>query len=296
MGDINRVALFGKLNSLAYRSIESATVFCKLRGNPYVELVHWFHQILQQPNSDMACIVRAFGIDEGGSRRTSPRRSTGCRAGQARFRIFPLTSKMPRTRVGVVDAEVWRDPDSHRARAARDPENAVAEERAGWGFARARESEAGCSGRRLCAHYVRLARGRAERDRWFAACRTGGARRGEWRDAAGTAGQAGSAEALHHRSHGTGAAGKDRSGRGPRRRDSSDRRHSHAPSPEQPDSHGRGGRRQDGCGGRFRAPYRGRRRSAVFERRVAPGTRRRPSASRREHEGRVRAAPAPGHR
>src|SRR5262249_42588985 len=63
MGDISRVALFGKLNSLAYKSIESATVFCKLRGNPYVELVHWMHQILQQPNSDLACIVRAFNLD-----------------------------------------------------------------------------------------------------------------------------------------------------------------------------------------------------------------------------------------
>src|SRR5690348_5479502 len=63
MGDINRVALFGKLNSLAYKAIEGATVFCKLRGNPYVELVHWFHQILQSPNSDAACIVRAFNLD-----------------------------------------------------------------------------------------------------------------------------------------------------------------------------------------------------------------------------------------
>jgi type VI secretion system protein VasG len=63
MGDINRVALFGKLNSLAYKSIEGATVFCKLRGNPYVELVHWLHQVLQQSNSDLACIVRAFDLD-----------------------------------------------------------------------------------------------------------------------------------------------------------------------------------------------------------------------------------------
>ena len=63
MGDINRVALFGKLNSLAYKSIEGATVFCKLRGNPYVELAHWLHQILQQQGSDLACIVRAFNLD-----------------------------------------------------------------------------------------------------------------------------------------------------------------------------------------------------------------------------------------
>jgi type VI secretion system protein VasG len=65
MGDINRVALFGKLNSLAYKSIEGATVFCKLRGNPYVELVHWIHQILQQQSSDLHLIVRAFEIDPG---------------------------------------------------------------------------------------------------------------------------------------------------------------------------------------------------------------------------------------
>jgi type VI secretion system protein VasG len=63
MGDISRVALFGKLNGLAYRAVEGATVFCKLRGNPYVELIHWINQILQQPNSDLHCIVRAFAID-----------------------------------------------------------------------------------------------------------------------------------------------------------------------------------------------------------------------------------------
>jgi type VI secretion system protein VasG len=65
MSDISRVALFGKLNSLAYKAIESATVFCKLRGNPYVELVHWLHQILQLQNSDVHLIVRASGVDPG---------------------------------------------------------------------------------------------------------------------------------------------------------------------------------------------------------------------------------------
>ena len=65
MGDISRVALFGKLNSLAYKAIEGATVFCKLRGNPYVELIHWMHQILQQQSSDVHLIVRAFGVDAG---------------------------------------------------------------------------------------------------------------------------------------------------------------------------------------------------------------------------------------
>jgi type VI secretion system protein VasG len=63
MSEISRTALFGKLNSLAYKAIEGATVFCKLRGNPYVELVHWVQQILQTPDSDFHRIVRHFELD-----------------------------------------------------------------------------------------------------------------------------------------------------------------------------------------------------------------------------------------
>jgi type VI secretion system protein VasG len=63
MSDINRAALFGKLNSLAYKAIEGATVFCKLRGNPYVELVHWLQQIMQTPDSDLHRIIKRFELD-----------------------------------------------------------------------------------------------------------------------------------------------------------------------------------------------------------------------------------------
>ncbi|HZN36108.1 MAG TPA: type VI secretion system ATPase TssH, partial [Pirellulaceae bacterium] len=63
MAEISRVALFGKLNSLGYRAIEAATVFCKMRGNPYVELVHWFHQILQLQDSDLHKIIKHFQLD-----------------------------------------------------------------------------------------------------------------------------------------------------------------------------------------------------------------------------------------
>ena len=58
MTEISRAALFGKLNPVAYRAIEGATVFCKLRGNPYVELAHWIHQILQVQDSDLHRLVR----------------------------------------------------------------------------------------------------------------------------------------------------------------------------------------------------------------------------------------------
>jgi type VI secretion system protein VasG len=63
MAEISRVALFGKLNSLCYRAIESSTVFCKLRGNPYVEMVHWVHQILQLQDSDLHRVIRHYELD-----------------------------------------------------------------------------------------------------------------------------------------------------------------------------------------------------------------------------------------
>ncbi len=63
MSEINRASLFGKLNTLGYKAIESATVFCKMRGNPYVELCHWFHQILQLQDSDLHRIIRQFNIE-----------------------------------------------------------------------------------------------------------------------------------------------------------------------------------------------------------------------------------------
>ncbi|WP_447753459.1 type VI secretion system ATPase TssH [Pseudomonas nicosulfuronedens] len=64
MSDISRLSLFGRLNPLLYRSLEGATAFCKLRGNPYVELSHWLQQILQEPDSDLHRIIGHFDIDQ----------------------------------------------------------------------------------------------------------------------------------------------------------------------------------------------------------------------------------------
>ena len=65
MTEISRIALFGKLNKLGYQAVESATVFCKMRGNPYVEVVHWMHQILQGQDSDLHRIVDHYDLDPG---------------------------------------------------------------------------------------------------------------------------------------------------------------------------------------------------------------------------------------
>jgi type VI secretion system protein VasG len=63
MAEIKRSTLFGKLNPVGYKSIEAATIFCKMRGNAYVETVHWLHQLLQQPDSDVLRIIKHFGLD-----------------------------------------------------------------------------------------------------------------------------------------------------------------------------------------------------------------------------------------
>ena len=63
MSEISRVALFGKLNRVGYQAIESAAVFCKLRGNPYVEVIHWIHQILQGADSDIHHIAKHYKMD-----------------------------------------------------------------------------------------------------------------------------------------------------------------------------------------------------------------------------------------
>src|SRR5574343_1437045 len=63
MAEISRVKLFGKLNRVCYKAIEGATVFCKLRGNPYVELVHWLNQLLQLQDSDLHRIIKQYQLD-----------------------------------------------------------------------------------------------------------------------------------------------------------------------------------------------------------------------------------------
>ena len=65
MSEISRSRLFSKLGPTAYKALESATVFCKMRGNPHVELVHWIFQLLQADASDLSVLVKAFELDRG---------------------------------------------------------------------------------------------------------------------------------------------------------------------------------------------------------------------------------------
>jgi type VI secretion system protein VasG len=85
---ISRQVLFGKLGVLLYRGIESATSFCKLRGNRYVELVHWLHQLLQQPDSDLHRIARHVGIDREALERDFTRALAALPAGASSISDF----------------------------------------------------------------------------------------------------------------------------------------------------------------------------------------------------------------
>ncbi len=59
---VSRSALYGKLAGPLFRSLESATAFCKLRSNPWVELTHWLHQLTQQPDNDILHVLRHYQI------------------------------------------------------------------------------------------------------------------------------------------------------------------------------------------------------------------------------------------
>jgi type VI secretion system protein VasG len=63
MAEINRVTLFGKLNPATYKVVEGATVFCKLRGNPTVELEHVVAQLLQSADSDWHRVIQQAQLD-----------------------------------------------------------------------------------------------------------------------------------------------------------------------------------------------------------------------------------------
>ncbi|OWQ84153.1 ClpV1 family T6SS ATPase [Roseateles aquatilis] len=91
MTEIARTSLFGKLNPLAYKAIEGATVFCKLRGNPYVELQHWIYQILNTPDSDLHRIVKHYGLD----------------AAQLSTDLLASLDRLPRGASSVTDLSSW---------------------------------------------------------------------------------------------------------------------------------------------------------------------------------------------
>ncbi|UZA27165.1 type VI secretion system ATPase TssH [Moraxella bovis] len=63
MSQINRSALFAKLNTSLYKSLESAFMFAKLRENRHVELSHWIYRLLQMNDTDLRFIESHFELN-----------------------------------------------------------------------------------------------------------------------------------------------------------------------------------------------------------------------------------------
>jgi type VI secretion system protein VasG len=106
---ISRQALFGKLGTTLYRSVESATAYCKLRGNPYVELIHWLHQLLQTTDSDLHRIIRHAGIERDVLDRDMARSLSALPAGASSISDFSLHLEMAIERAWVLATLSYND-------------------------------------------------------------------------------------------------------------------------------------------------------------------------------------------
>ncbi len=251
MSDISRVALFGKLNAVGYQAIESATVFCKLRGNPYVELEHWLAADaaaagLRPAPRDPPCRARPVGRRERPHRRARPaaaRRHVDFRS------VEPIVENAVE-RGWVYATLMYGD---HQVRTghllvamlkSHSLRNALV------GISRQFDR---IDAERLADDLMTIVSGSPEDgQRATDGSCSGAAGRGERRHGARADGQAGGAEALRGRPHRARPARRDRSGARPRRRDPADRRHPDAPPAEQSDPDRRGRRRQDRGGRRLR--------------------------------------------
>ncbi|MBO9648225.1 MAG: type VI secretion system ATPase TssH [Variovorax sp.] len=112
---VSRRALFGKLDLTLFRAIESATAFAKLRGNPYVELTHWLHQLWQLNDSDLHRICRHYQIEPQGIERDLASALAGLPSGATSLSDFSH-------HIGATVERAWivasLEFDDHRIRGA----------------------------------------------------------------------------------------------------------------------------------------------------------------------------------
>ena len=56
-------SLIGKLNEPCRRSLEGAAALCLSRTNFNVEVEHWLFKLVETVDTDVASILRHFGVD-----------------------------------------------------------------------------------------------------------------------------------------------------------------------------------------------------------------------------------------
>lgn len=59
-----RIELFSRLSQPCYQCLESATLLCKTRGNPYVEIVHLLNQLQLSKGTAYHAVVSHFNLNE----------------------------------------------------------------------------------------------------------------------------------------------------------------------------------------------------------------------------------------
>jgi type VI secretion system protein VasG len=296
MSEISRVALFGKLNPIAYKAIEGATVFCKMRGNPYVELVHWLVQIVQNNTTDLDAILRHYQIDAAALAKDMtaaldrlPRGSTAIsdfsehiENGIERGWVYgTLMFGQTQVRTGYLMLGLLKTNSLRNALLSISRQ-----------FERIKADDLAENFAKVCGASAEANLGAQD------GSALDGGQPGEDTGAIAPAAM-GKQEALKKFTVDMTARAQGRQdgpGDGSRRGDPPDRRHPDAAAPEQPDPDRRGRRRQDRGGRGLRAAPGARRRATAAEGGIAALARPRPAAGRCQHEGRVRAAPAPGHR
>ena len=259
---INLKSLVGKLNSLSRRALEAAAGMCLSRTNYNVEIEHWLLKLLEPADSDLARIVKQYGIDASRVNRDLTRSLDKLRTGNARA---------PELSLEVVDTmrEAWvlasLKYGSQIIRSGHVLAALLTDRNLSGRIRSSSEELAKIPTEQLEKDLPTLTSDTAEAAE---AARSQPAAQGDWL-AAPSVGrfQDAVARSIHLESDRAGPERKDRSGARPRRRSAADHRHAHPPPAEQSDPHRRSGRRQDGRGRRLRPANRGRRRPRRAEKR-----------------------------
>jgi len=65
MVPVNLKSLVGRLNDTTRRALEASAGLCLSRTNYNVEIEHWLLKLVEVPNTDLAAVLRHYGIDAG---------------------------------------------------------------------------------------------------------------------------------------------------------------------------------------------------------------------------------------
>ena len=243
-----RKELVARLEPVCQRAFKAAADTAKLRGNPYVELVHFIEQLALTDRGDVQLILAEAGVD--GSRLTADMTAAldGLPYGATSIQDFSDH---------VFDA--IQEGMSYGSLQARDETVRSAYILLGALKVPVLDGLLG----RISREFDKLdpdALGPRLDDVLAGSIEGGGAgappRPPAQRRAAAGPGGGQRARQIRDRPHRAGARRQDRPGHRPRPRDPPDRRRADAPPAEQPDPHRRGRRRQDRGGRGLRAAHR----------------------------------------